>query len=154
MPPRDWLGGPERQVQPGWRMKIPASLLLCPRENFTVVLGPVQLFKSPSPWSNGGSPMSRLFLSWIVQGPQLPSELDISWTERGLRVQERGNSPQDRSSSPGKQKQRASCTEFLAFLPVLFSGRQVSQPSSHFLPWHRHFYLMSGSGQWSGPWLF
>lgn len=32
----------------------------------------------------------------IVQGPQLSSEPDISWTERGLRVQERGNSPQDR----------------------------------------------------------
>lgn len=38
----------------------------------------------------------KLFLSWIVQGPQLPSEPDISWTEKGLRVQERGNSPQDR----------------------------------------------------------
>lgn len=42
--------------------------------------------------------------------------------------------PRTGSSSLGKQKQRASCTESsLAFLPVLFCGRQASQPSSHFL---------------------
>lgn len=87
---------PERQVQAQLEKEntslsshLPGRRLHCGPGSTSAA----QVPKSLAPWV---LPCLSSSCPEIVQGPQLPSEPDISWTERRLRVQERGNSPQDR----------------------------------------------------------
>lgn len=114
---------------------MPASPI-CLGESFIVALGPTHLSCSSPPVLGLMGAVPYLGLSWpeIVQGLQLPSEHTLRWTQRGLRVQERGNSPQDRILLSWEAEAEGQLHRELFGLPSCSLLWQAVQPSrSHFL---------------------